>query len=140
MSENEPPQLGVHRIVMPWCEIVQEEILLVGDKNSLCMLLRDEVLKLRATLQQVALLADTGSDLHREAFGHDSATGWTANGWRVAEKMREVANDVVGNLPVVDDSIYKRAMESMAAQFVHPKMTARELAELQLKGEACGKS
>jgi hypothetical protein len=30
-------------------------------------------------------------------------------------------------------SIYKRAMESMAAQFVHPKITALQLAELQLK-------
>lgn len=29
--------------------------------------------------------------------------------------------------------IYKRAMESMAAQFIHPKMTAREMAEAQLK-------
>jgi hypothetical protein len=33
-----------------------------------------------------------------------------------------------------DLSIYKRAMESMAAQFIHPKMTAHELAEMQLKG------
>jgi len=30
--------------------------------------------------------------------------------------------------------IYKRAMESMAKQFIHPRMTALELAELQLKG------
>lgn len=29
--------------------------------------------------------------------------------------------------------IYKRAMESMAKQFIHPRMTALELAELQLK-------
>ena len=30
--------------------------------------------------------------------------------------------------------IYKRAMESMARQMIHPKMTAKEMAELQLKG------
>ena len=30
--------------------------------------------------------------------------------------------------------VYKRAMESMAKQFIHPRMTALELAELQLKG------
>jgi len=31
--------------------------------------------------------------------------------------------------------IYKLAMESMAKQFIHPRMTALELAELQLKGK-----
>jgi len=31
--------------------------------------------------------------------------------------------------------IYKLAMESMAKQFIHPRMTALELAELQLKGQ-----
>jgi len=31
-----------------------------------------------------------------------------------------------------EDSIYKRAMESMAAQMVHPKMTALEMAKSQL--------
>jgi hypothetical protein len=30
--------------------------------------------------------------------------------------------------------VYKRAMESMAAQFIHPKMTGLEMAEMQLKG------
>jgi hypothetical protein len=33
-----------------------------------------------------------------------------------------------------EDSIYKQAIETMAAQFVHPKTTARELAE-QILGE-----
>lgn len=31
--------------------------------------------------------------------------------------------------------VYKRAMESMAKQFIHPRMTALELAEGQLMGE-----
>ena len=39
---------------------------------------------------------------------------------------------VEGVLDYVNDSIYRRAMESMAKQMVHPKMTARELAEMQL--------
>ena len=81
-------------------------------------------------LQKIAMLADTGSELHRKEFGDDSATGWTANGWRVAEKMREIANDVVGSLPIEEDlTIYKRAMERMASQFVHPKTTAMEMAK-----------
>jgi len=31
--------------------------------------------------------------------------------------------------------VYKLAMESMAKQLIHPRMTALELAELQLKGK-----
>ena len=177
----------------------------VGDPNSLCQLLRLEVLKLREALQRIALLADSGSKEHKERFCSNGEGDGIANGWRVAEAMREHANDVVGSLPLKgrfkrfdrvrvrfgrdrghygtirsvggddgtyygvkldchdaemgyseyelegqnplkepiapeDESIYRRAMESMAAQFIHPKMTARELAELQLKGEACGKS
>jgi len=61
---------------------------------------RERCLRAEERLQKIALLADTESELHRKEFGCDSATGWTANGWRVAEKMREVANDVVGNLPL----------------------------------------
>jgi hypothetical protein len=86
------------------------------------------------------MLADTGSAAHKHQFSEYLKNFDKPTGWRVAEKMREIANDAVGSLPVVDDGIYKRAMESMAAQFIHPKMTARELADLQLKGEACGKS
>jgi hypothetical protein len=78
----------------------------VGDQNSLLQLLREEALRLQATLQRIALLADTGSEVHRAEFGAESATGFTANGWRVAEKMREIANDAVGSLPI--KSKYKR--------------------------------
>ena len=45
-------------------------------------------------LQQIALLADTGSDLHKQTFGE--LDGTHPPGWRVAEKMREIANDVLG--------------------------------------------
>lgn len=43
------------------------------------------------------------------------------------ELLRDAANEIE------ELTIYKQAMESMAAQFIHPKMTAREMAELQLK-------
>ena len=160
-------------------------------------------------LQRIALLADTGSDAHKEEFTSYYADYDKPTGWRVAERMREIANDAIGNAPlaysstpydravqekldldlkiqrlrnfvtrnnmfeelpadergrlsnqlacmcsyssiltdrinsfdcgqevpnVEDLTIYKRAMESMAAQFIHPKMTALELAEMQLKG------
>jgi hypothetical protein len=171
-------------------------------------------------LQQIAQLADTGSKAHKERFQPNGEGDGIANGWRVAEAMREIANDVVGSVSLPkslfcegdrvrvkhgrdaghygtithvggDDGtyygvkldchdrevgyseyeleqanlnepawvtrfakgkadcspfvakeiagqvremlIYKRAMESMAKQFVHPKMTAREMAETQLR-------
>lgn len=81
-------------------------------------------------LQQIALLADTGSRAYKERF---QGTIVGDNGWRVAEAMREIANDAVGSLPLEEDlTIYKRAMESMASQFIHPKTTAMEMAKAQL--------
>lgn len=172
-------------------------------------------------LQQIAQLADTGSKAHKELFCPNGEGDGIANGWRVAEKMREIANDAVGsvNLPrnlfcemdrvrvkagrdaghygtithvggddgtyygvkldchdkevgyseyeleqadanepawvtrfakgnaatspftakeIADQVrkllIYQRAMESMARQFIHPKMTAYEMANIQLRG------
>ena len=34
----------------------------------------------------------------------------------------------------IESSVYAMACESMARQFIHPKMTGLQLAELQLKG------
>jgi hypothetical protein len=85
-----------------------------------------------SALQQIALLGDTMSEEHHRRFNTGPGQP-IANGWRVAEAMREIANDAVGALEIGEDlTIYKRAMESMAAQFVHPKMTALELAKSQL--------
>ena len=52
-------------------------------------------------LQRIALLADTGSDEHKKRFEPDGPNG-IPTGWRVAEAMREIANDVVGNVPLCD--------------------------------------
>jgi len=171
-------------------------------------------------LQKIAQIADTGSRAHKELFYPSDGGDGIANGWRVAEAMREIANDVVGSVRLpkslfcemdrvrvkfgrdaghygtithvggVDGTyygvkldchdkevgyseyeleqansdepawvtrfakgkadcspfvakeiadqvrellVYKRAMESMAKQFIHPKMTAREMAEMQLR-------
>ncbi len=106
-----------------------------------CDEMSDEIARLRKSLQRIALLADTGSDQHKQEYAaHYAMKGHVPHGWIIAEDMRQIANDAVGNLPVEDDSIYKRAMESMAAQMIHPRMSAREMAELQLKGTPCGKS
>ena len=137
-------------------------------------------------LQKIAMLADTGSDLHKERFNPNGEGDGIANGWRVAEAMRELANDAIGvcgdcggsgavqigdgsysdcpceihsirqrceaNETTFDNNdmsvvltyaasmsanvrelqIYKDAIASMALQFVHPKMTALDLAKTQL--------
>jgi hypothetical protein len=85
------------------------------------------------TLQRIALLADTGSDEHKKEFETYYANFDKPIGWRVAERMREIANDVAGNYPIEDMTIYKRAMESMAKQLIHPKMTGLQLAKMQLE-------
>ena len=140
-------------------------------------------------LRKIAVLGDTMSPEHHAAF--DTGPGQPiANGWRVAEKMREIANDAIG---ICDDhcfcggsgavkvgqdeysecpcliqdikrrcegnevlfhnddmsevlsfaeslmkecrelQIYKQAMDSMARQMLHPKMTGLEMAQMQLK-------
>ena len=57
-------------------------------------------------LQQIAQLADTGSRAHKERFCPNGEGDGIANGWRVAEAMRDVANNVVGgvNLQQPSDS------------------------------------
>lgn len=113
----------------------------VGDPHSLCQLLRSEVLRLRQALQRVALLADTGSEQHKQEYAlHYALKGHVPHGWMVAEDMRQIANGVIGNLPIEEDlTIYKRAFDSMAAQMIHPKMTGLEMAEMQLKGTTSAK-
>jgi len=53
-------------------------------------------------LQKIALIADTGTPEHREALKGYYEMHEIPTGWRVAEAMREVANDVVGNLTLED--------------------------------------
>jgi hypothetical protein len=47
-------------------------------------------------LKRIALLADTGSDEHKAEFSHYYRMGDRPSGWRVAESMRQVANDTIG--------------------------------------------
>jgi len=49
-------------------------------------------------LQLIAKLADTGSEEHKARFESRRLGDGTANGWRVAEAMREIAIDAVGNV------------------------------------------
>ncbi len=46
-------------------------------------------------LRKIALLGDTMSDEHFKTFNTGPGQP-IANGWRVAEKMREIANDAIG--------------------------------------------
>ena len=47
-------------------------------------------------LKRIALLADTGSEEHKKEFSHYYRMGDTPSGWRVAESMRQAANDAIG--------------------------------------------
>jgi len=139
-------------------------------------------------LRKIAVLGDTMSPEHHAAFNTGPGQP-IANGWRVAEKMREIANDAIGicdehcfcggsgavkvgedeyaDCPCVIQSIkarceaneltfdnsdmsevltfvsslvrkcqelqvYKDAMDSMARQMLHPKITGLEMAQMQL--------
>jgi hypothetical protein len=46
---------------------------------------------------------------------------------QIATKVEELCAEIR------DLQVYRDAMQSMASQMIHPKMTAREMAEMQLK-------
>lgn len=64
-----------------------------------------------------------------QAMGLDPAE------WRLRDRVIVAISERVNRTldGVADEDIYRRAMESMAAQFVCPKMTALEMAQMQLK-------
>jgi len=50
-----------------------------------------------------------------------------------ADLVRQIANRVQELYAEIRDlQVYREAMESMASQMIHPKMTAKEMAEIQL--------
>ena len=63
------------------------------------------------------------------------AMGLDPTEWRLRDKIIMAISDRVNGTMdfVANEDIFRRAMESMAAQFVCPKMTALEMARMQLK-------
>lgn len=53
-------------------------------------------------LQRIALMADTGSEVYKHFAEPYLRNGDKPSGWRIAEKMREIANDVIGSDPICD--------------------------------------
>jgi hypothetical protein len=51
-----------------------------------------------AALQQIAQLADTGSELHKQRFQSDGESDGIPVSWRVVEAMREIAVDAIGGV------------------------------------------
>jgi RNA polymerase-interacting CarD/CdnL/TRCF family regulator len=50
-----------------------------------------------------------------------------------ADLVRQIANRVQELYAEIRElQVYKEAMESMASQMIHPKMTAKEMAQIQL--------
>jgi len=67
----------------------------MDDISSVLVFIDDHHKQCVRALQTIALLADTGSKEYKERFEGTIAGD---NGWRVAETMREIANDLVGNI------------------------------------------
>ena len=83
-------------------------------------------------LRLIVQFADIGSKEHKQRFDPEGMHG-IPTGWRVADAMRDVAIEVIESDGELEDlTIYKRALDSMAAQMIHPKMTGLELAKMQL--------
>lgn len=59
-----------------------------------------------AALQRIALLADTGSDVHKAAYRRQYDACSSPTSWQIMGDMRETANDVVGNLPLEESGRY----------------------------------
>lgn len=49
-----------------------------------------------AALQRIAMMADTGSEVYKQFAEPYLRNGDKPSGWRIAEKMREIASDVIG--------------------------------------------
>ena len=58
--------------------------------------------QLKKALQQIAALGDIMSEAHHKAFNTGPGQP-IANGWRVAERMREIAIDVIGSERIADE-------------------------------------
>lgn len=65
-------------------------------------------------LRKIALLGDTMSEEHFKAFNTGPGQP-IANGWRVAEKMREIANDAIG---ICDDCGGSKAVKVGDGEYV----------------------
>jgi hypothetical protein len=73
----------------------------MANSASIQVFIDDHYKRCVKALQQIALLGDTMSEEHYKRFNTGPGQP-IANGWRVAEAMREIANDVVGNIPICE--------------------------------------
>ena len=65
-------------------------------------------------------------------MNEDSEPAWLSRLARGNADMSDFAAKQIAS-EVRELLIYKRAMESMAKQFIHPKMTALEMAQMQIE-------
>lgn len=75
----------------------------MADSSEVQVWIDGKAVQCVAALQKIAMLADTESQVHIDTFRAYYEMGDTPTGWRIAEKMREIANDTIGCLPLVDD-------------------------------------
>lgn len=64
--------------------------------NEVQVFVDDHHRKCVEALKRIALLTDVKSVEHQEKFSEWYRIGTTPSGWRVAESIREIANDALG--------------------------------------------
>ena len=94
--------------------VIGEQAVALAPINGVCT-----ELQRRQTTSEQSTTLDEPAWVTRFAKGNADCSPFVAKD--IADQVREML-------------VYKRAMESMAKQLIHPKMTALELAELQLRG------
>jgi hypothetical protein len=73
----------------------------MADSAEVQVFIDDHYKQCDKALQRIAMLGDTMSEEHFKQFNTGPGQP-IANGWRVAEAMREIANDVVGFIEICD--------------------------------------
>ena len=70
----------------------------MADVKAVQVFIDDHHKKCVAALQQIAHLADTGSELHKQRFQPNGESDGIPNGWRVVEAIRQIAVDAIGGM------------------------------------------
>jgi hypothetical protein len=72
----------------------------MADAQSIQVVIDSHYMQCVKALRQIAQLADTSSQLHKERFQPNGEGDGIPTGWRVAEAMREIANDAIDSLRI----------------------------------------
>lgn len=92
INNSKPNSDGTHSVTL-----ITHNGNIVYERPQNALIIHPHHAKCIEALQLIALLSDTGTRQYKERF---DGTCVENNGWRVADTMREIANDVVGMMPL----------------------------------------